>query len=65
MISTLTPPITPVLPTVTLHGIRIHALTEIQTIQTMMDRLTRNEGGWIVTDRFDVVHGGKPVGLGR
>ncbi|MGN6370714.1 MAG: WecB/TagA/CpsF family glycosyltransferase [Phycisphaerae bacterium] len=53
MTSTLTPPVTPTLPTVTLHGIRLHALTETQTIQEIMNRLARSEGGWVVTANLD------------
>ena len=53
MTSTLTQPLVPSLPTVTLHGIRIHALTESQTIQTILDRLARTEGGWVVTANLD------------
>ncbi len=53
MTSTLSQPIAPALPTVTLHGIRLHALTESQTIQTILDRLARSEGGWVVTANLD------------
>ena len=54
MTSILTQPIaTAALPTVTLHGIRLHALTEKQTIQTIIDRLARPEGGWVVTANLD------------
>jgi N-acetylglucosaminyldiphosphoundecaprenol N-acetyl-beta-D-mannosaminyltransferase len=53
MTSIITPPVIPTLPTVTLHGVRLHALTEPQTIQEIMNRLARSEGGWVVTANLD------------
>jgi N-acetylglucosaminyldiphosphoundecaprenol N-acetyl-beta-D-mannosaminyltransferase len=49
--STVSPP--PQLPTIEVHGIRLHALTEKQTISVILDRLSRGEGGWVVTANLD------------
>jgi N-acetylglucosaminyldiphosphoundecaprenol N-acetyl-beta-D-mannosaminyltransferase len=39
--------------TVSLLGHRFHALTEAQTLTTIIDALSRGEGGWVVTANLD------------
>lgn len=41
------------LPTITLCGIPIHAVTEQQANQHIMDCLAREQGGWVVTPNLD------------
>ena len=43
------------LPTVVLEGIPLHALTEADCVQHVIDALDRGEGGWIITPNLDIL----------
>jgi len=42
-----------VLPTVRLHGVAVHAITERQCVNYIMDQLVMDQGGWVVTPNLD------------
>lgn len=44
------------LPTVTLCGVRLHAITETQCIQHIVDQLEAGRGGMLVTPNLDHLH---------
>lgn len=44
---------TPLLPTIELAGIQLHAITEAQCVQHVMRELEDGHGGWIVTPNLD------------
>jgi N-acetylglucosaminyldiphosphoundecaprenol N-acetyl-beta-D-mannosaminyltransferase len=44
------------LPTVTLCGVRLHAITETQCIQHILDQLEAGRGGMLVTPNLDHLH---------
>jgi N-acetylglucosaminyldiphosphoundecaprenol N-acetyl-beta-D-mannosaminyltransferase len=43
------------LPAVTLLGVRLHALTERQTIDRVLSELAASRGGWVVTPNLDIL----------
>jgi N-acetylglucosaminyldiphosphoundecaprenol N-acetyl-beta-D-mannosaminyltransferase len=47
------PPCLPQLPSVYLRGVEVHAVTEEQVVQHVIDSLERRQGGWIVTPNLD------------
>lgn len=44
------------LPTITLCGVRLHAITETQCIQHVLDQLQAGRGGMLVTPNLDHLH---------
>jgi len=51
-VEVLAPP-RPRLPVVRLNGIPLHAITEQQCVQHIVDELAAGEGGWVVTHNLD------------
>ncbi len=43
------------LATTMLHGLQIHAISERQCIEVILQRLERGEGGWVVTPNLDML----------
>lgn len=45
----------PALPTVTLMGVTVHAITERQCVTRILNALERGRGGWVVTPNLDIL----------
>src|SRR5688500_8946271 len=41
------------LPSIAIRGVRLHAVTEIQAVQHVLDQLAAGKGGWVVTPNLD------------
>jgi N-acetylglucosaminyldiphosphoundecaprenol N-acetyl-beta-D-mannosaminyltransferase len=41
------------LPSIALRGVRLHAVTEVQAVQHVLDQLGAGKGGWVLTPNLD------------